>query len=387
MSSLITNPEYLSKDRLKSELKSHGIKFNQNENKQYYVNLYRKRIMDTEQSRYEFSSDEELTRPVKLGKKQQVQKRKKTIKMDTYLPGVLSLSDGELKEELESFGKDLGPILDSTRELYQRMLAKLMAENAVGKSAVSRSVQPRDSTEEDENEGAGHSESFVGEWSSGDSDEEEDTVEERPPPTPSPLKSPSQTKRRETGVRERSRRAPANKEEEEVEEPPPVPPEKQRVRSHRRIAPQSTSCQGFLVLLLMFTVAFFSYEHFTSSKEDLSLVTQGWRKAGCLWNHVKDYVVKSTPANVNEMGPSPTEPPLPPTEATEPPTQATTKTPPTEATEPPTTPPPTQATKAPTTPPPAKKPTQASPPPTDKPAAKKKPGTKKSSTTKTNGPK
>ncbi len=72
MSSLITNPEYLSKDRLKSELKSHGIKFNQNENKQYYVNLYRKRIMDTEQSRYEFSSDEELTRPVKLGKKQQV---------------------------------------------------------------------------------------------------------------------------------------------------------------------------------------------------------------------------------------------------------------------------------------------------------------------------
>ena len=59
---------------------------------------------------------------------------------------------------------------------------------------MSRSVQPRDSTEEDENEGAGHSESFVGEWSSGDSDEEEDTVEERPPPTPSPLKSPSQTK-------------------------------------------------------------------------------------------------------------------------------------------------------------------------------------------------
>ncbi len=53
--------------------------------------------------------------------------------MDTYLPGVLSLADAELKEELESFGKDLGPIVDSTRDLYQKMLAKLMAENAVGK--------------------------------------------------------------------------------------------------------------------------------------------------------------------------------------------------------------------------------------------------------------
>lgn len=72
MSSLITNPEYLSKDRLKSELKTHGIRFNQNENKQYYVNLYRKRLMDTEQSRHEFSSDEEFTRSPKQEKKQQV---------------------------------------------------------------------------------------------------------------------------------------------------------------------------------------------------------------------------------------------------------------------------------------------------------------------------
>lgn len=70
--SLITNPDYLSKDRLKSELKLHGVKFNQNENKPYYVNLYRKRVMDSEQSRHEFSSDEELTRSYKPEKKQQV---------------------------------------------------------------------------------------------------------------------------------------------------------------------------------------------------------------------------------------------------------------------------------------------------------------------------
>ncbi len=57
-----------------------------------------------------------------------------------------------------------------------------------------QSVQPRDSTEDDDNEEVGHSESFVGEWSSGDSEDEVEVVEERPPPTPTSLKTPSQTK-------------------------------------------------------------------------------------------------------------------------------------------------------------------------------------------------
>lgn len=70
---MITNPEYLSKDRLKSELKNHGIKFNHNENKQYYVNLYYKNIMQEDNVRGEFSSDEDLSKRVpKQEKKQQV---------------------------------------------------------------------------------------------------------------------------------------------------------------------------------------------------------------------------------------------------------------------------------------------------------------------------
>ena len=41
---MITNPENLSKDRLKAELKKHGIRFNHSENKPYYVELYRRKV-------------------------------------------------------------------------------------------------------------------------------------------------------------------------------------------------------------------------------------------------------------------------------------------------------------------------------------------------------
>lgn len=62
---MITNPEYLPKDRLKQELKKHGISFSPNENKDYYVQLYRKEVMqgkEPEKGRSEFSSDEEFVK-------------------------------------------------------------------------------------------------------------------------------------------------------------------------------------------------------------------------------------------------------------------------------------------------------------------------------------
>lgn len=67
MSSLITQPENLTKDRLKSELKKRGIAFSPTQPKSYYVELYRERVMSgrgmsTRRLRSEFSSDEELGR-------------------------------------------------------------------------------------------------------------------------------------------------------------------------------------------------------------------------------------------------------------------------------------------------------------------------------------
>lgn len=58
------NPENLTKDRLKAELRKSGISFDHNENKDYYVRLYRSKVAKPQErrSRGEFSSDEELVR-------------------------------------------------------------------------------------------------------------------------------------------------------------------------------------------------------------------------------------------------------------------------------------------------------------------------------------
>ena len=74
--STLNNPEYLPKDRLKTELKKHGVAFNNNENKDYYVQLYRKHVLKgkaKQQQRSEFSSDEEFVRhSPRLTRRQQV---------------------------------------------------------------------------------------------------------------------------------------------------------------------------------------------------------------------------------------------------------------------------------------------------------------------------
>ena len=69
---MITNPEYLPKDRLKQELKKHGISFSPNENKDYYVQLYRKEVM---QGKGEFSSDEEFVKQSPRPSKKQTKVR------------------------------------------------------------------------------------------------------------------------------------------------------------------------------------------------------------------------------------------------------------------------------------------------------------------------
>lgn len=60
---MITNPENLSKDRLKTELKRKGIDFGTQENKKYYVDLYRKKVMDVQSLRSEFSDDDVPSSP------------------------------------------------------------------------------------------------------------------------------------------------------------------------------------------------------------------------------------------------------------------------------------------------------------------------------------
>ena len=56
----------------------------------------------------------------------------KTASQSTYMGDVCKLDDEELAEELRNYGENPGPILDSTRGVYQKKLARLMAEKTKG---------------------------------------------------------------------------------------------------------------------------------------------------------------------------------------------------------------------------------------------------------------
>ena len=56
------DPESLSKEKLKAELRKSGVAFNRNENKPYYIRLYRDKLREKELSRAEFSDDEDTRR-------------------------------------------------------------------------------------------------------------------------------------------------------------------------------------------------------------------------------------------------------------------------------------------------------------------------------------
>ena len=51
------------------------------------------------------------------------------------------MSDKELMEELRKFGENPGPITDTTRVVYQRKLAKHLAEKTKGESVILAKAQ------------------------------------------------------------------------------------------------------------------------------------------------------------------------------------------------------------------------------------------------------
>ncbi|XP_018602910.2 thymopoietin a [Scleropages formosus] len=128
----LEDPSVLTKDKLKSELLANNVALPTGEHKKdVYVQLYLKNL--TVQNRRSggapdaFSSDEDLPPPVVTNRSRSG--RKATRKTDKPRPDevdVSELTDEDLKDQLLKYGISVGPIVASTRKLYEKKLQKLL---------------------------------------------------------------------------------------------------------------------------------------------------------------------------------------------------------------------------------------------------------------------
>ncbi|XP_071357743.1 thymopoietin a isoform X3 [Trachinotus anak] len=135
MPEYLDDPSVLTKDKLKSELLAHNVDLpSGNPNKDVYVQLYLKNLTAQNKKHVTattldaFSSDEELPPPV-VSSRSRSSGRKATRKTDKVQPDELDvtmLTDEGLRDELLKHGVDVGPIVASTRKLYERKLQKLL---------------------------------------------------------------------------------------------------------------------------------------------------------------------------------------------------------------------------------------------------------------------
>lgn len=135
MSEYLDDPSVLTKDKLKSELLAHNVELpSGNPTKDVYVQLYLKNLTAQNKKHVTattldaFSSDEEQPPPV-VSNRSRSSGRKATRKTDKVRPDELDvtmLTDESLRDKLLKHGVDVGPIVASTRKLYEKKLQKLL---------------------------------------------------------------------------------------------------------------------------------------------------------------------------------------------------------------------------------------------------------------------
>ncbi|XP_071753623.1 thymopoietin b [Centroberyx gerrardi] len=132
MAEFLEDPSVLTKDKLKNELTANNVPLPSGEHKkEVYVQLYLKNltILNNKKSppTDTFSSDEELPTPVISNKSRSGRKAtRKTDKPRTEEVEVTDLTDEDLKQQLAKHGVDSGPIVASTRKVYEKKLQKLL---------------------------------------------------------------------------------------------------------------------------------------------------------------------------------------------------------------------------------------------------------------------
>ncbi|MBN3315797.1 LAP2 protein, partial [Atractosteus spatula] len=135
MSEFLEDPSVLTKDKLKSELLANSVPLPSGEQKKdVYVQLYLQHLTAQNKARRNrgapeaFSSDEELPSAPPVSNRNR-SGRKATKKTDKPRPedvDVAELTDEDLKDQLLKYGVSVGPIVASTRKLYEKKLQKLL---------------------------------------------------------------------------------------------------------------------------------------------------------------------------------------------------------------------------------------------------------------------
>ncbi|XP_054465806.1 LEM domain-containing protein 1 isoform X2 [Anoplopoma fimbria] len=140
MSLFLEDPSHLSKSRLKSDLVAHNVALPPAKSKrEVYVALHLRHI--NQKNAADFSSDEEDEVQVVADKEE-----------DAEMPDPRGLTDDDLKAALLELGVKAGPIVASTRALYEKKLRKLLqSDGHVCQNGVQQGVLYSDSEEEDDN--------------------------------------------------------------------------------------------------------------------------------------------------------------------------------------------------------------------------------------------
>ncbi|XP_077121625.1 thymopoietin isoform X1 [Ranitomeya variabilis] len=141
MSEYLEDPSVLTKEKLKTELIANKVVLPSGEQrKDVYVQLYRLHLSSRNRATPDFSSDEEReSTPVRgrgrpPGRKATKKTDKPTVEGNDE-QGITSLSNDALREELMKYGVKAGPILDSTRKVYEQRLSKVKEQQNVASIA------------------------------------------------------------------------------------------------------------------------------------------------------------------------------------------------------------------------------------------------------------
>ncbi|KAM9467648.1 thymopoietin a isoform 2-T2 [Clarias gariepinus] len=219
MAEFLTDPSVLTKDKLKSALMANNVALpNGEQRKGVYVELYLKNLTSQNKrsgSAEAFSSDEETPAPgaapvtARSG-------RKATRKTDRVRPeeiDVTELTNEELKEQLLKYGVSAGPIVASTRKVYEKKLQKLLDQGPPQTTVITVSEPVQTHTTRN---GSADSDQY--------SDKEEETraaepePELEPEPEPVPIVERPLRSRGKTPVTTRTRNSQNKDEGDELEE-------------------------------------------------------------------------------------------------------------------------------------------------------------------------